>query len=232
MPSGPGGATCVSKNRGIDGTSRIHGLLDPEARAIIDAVFAKLAAPGMCNPDDETPCVDGEPDEETVHADLRSQGQRNHDALKAMGRSVLASGELGKHNGLPATIIVSTTLQDLQSAAGFAVTGGGTLLPLRDVIRLASQSHHYLVVYDKHTREPLYCGRAKRFATPGQRIVLHALERGCTRPGCKAPGYWCQVHHVDGWAKGDGPTDIPKLTLTCGPDNRLIEDGGWTTRKP
>jgi hypothetical protein len=29
---------------------------------------------------------------------------------------------------------------------------------MRDVIRLASQSHHYLVIYDKHTREPLYCG--------------------------------------------------------------------------
>ena len=44
-----------------------------------------------------------------------------------MSRSVLASGELGKHNGLPATIIVSTTLQDLQSAAGMAVTGRGYL---------------------------------------------------------------------------------------------------------
>jgi hypothetical protein len=29
-----------------------------------------------------------------------------HIRLKAMGRSVLASGELGEHNGLPATIIV------------------------------------------------------------------------------------------------------------------------------
>jgi hypothetical protein len=148
-----------------------------------------------------------------------------------MGRSVLASGELGKHNGLPATIIVSTTLQDLQSAAGLAVTGGGTLLPMRDVIKQASQAHHYLVIYDKHTQQPLYCGRAKRFATPGQRIVLHSLERGRTRPGCTAPGYWTQVHHVDGWAKDGGPTDITKLTLACGRDNRLVEDGGWTTRK-
>jgi hypothetical protein len=74
---------------------------------------------------------------------------------------------LGKHNGLPATIIVSTTLQDLQSAAGVAVTAGGSLLPMTDVIRLASQAHHYLVIYDKHTHEPLYCGRAERFATPG-----------------------------------------------------------------
>jgi hypothetical protein len=219
------------EKQGIDGMSRIHGLLDPEARATVEAVLAKWAAPGMCNPDDETPCVDGEPSEEGEQGDARSQGQRNHDALKAMGRSVLASGELGKHNGLPCTIIVSATLQDLQSAAGVAVTAGGTLLPMRDVIRLASQSHHYLVVYDKHTREPLYCGRAKRFATPGQRIVLHALDRGCTRPGCTAPGYWSQAHHVDGWAKDDGPTDITKLTLACGPDNRLVEQGGWTTRK-
>jgi Domain of unknown function (DUF222) len=216
--------------QGVDGMSRIHGLLDPEARATIDAVFAKLAAPGMCNPDDESPCVDREPSDDAVHSDPRSQGQRNHDALKAMGRAALASGELGKHNGLPATIIVSTTLQDLESAAGVAVTGGGTLLPMRDVIMQASQAHHYLVIYDKHTREPLYCGRAKRFATPGQRIVLHALERGCTRPGCTAPGYWCQVHHVEGWAN-DGQTNITELTLGCGPDNRLVEEGGWTTRK-
>jgi hypothetical protein len=219
------------EKQGGDGMSRVHGMLDPEARATVDAVFAKLAAPGMCNPDDDAPCVDGQPGEEAVHSDTRSQGQRNHDALKAMGRSVLASGELGKHNGLPATIIVSTTLQDLQSAAGMAVTGGGTLLPMREVIKQASQAHHYLVIYDKHTREPLYCGRAKRFATPGQRIVLHALDRGCTRPGCTAPGYWSQVHHVDGWAAADGETNINKLTLACGPDNRLVEDGGWTTRK-
>ena len=148
-----------------------------------------------------------------------------------MGRAVLASGQLGQHNGLPATIIVTATLQDLQSAAGVGVTAGGSLLPMRDIIRLASQSHHYLVVYDNHDPQQLYCGRAKRFATPGQRIVLHALERGCTRPGCTAQGYWCQVHHVDGWVADDGETNIDGLTLACGPDNRLVEEGGWTTRK-
>jgi Domain of unknown function (DUF222) len=218
------------EKQGIDGMSRMHGMLDPQARATIDAVFAKLAAPGMCNPDDETPCVDGEPSEEAAHGDMRSQGQRNHDALKAMGRNVLASGELGQHNGLPATIIVSTTLKDLESGHGFAVTGGGSLLPMSDVIREASQAHQYLVIFEDHTEVPLYCGRAKRFATPGQRIVLHAKDRGCTRPGCTAPGYWSQVHHVNGWA-ADGETNINDLTLACGPDNRIVEEGGWTTRK-
>jgi hypothetical protein len=64
--------------------SKITGLLDPEARATIDAVFAKWAAPGMCNPEDESPCVDGEPTEQVTQTDTRSQSQRNHDALKAM----------------------------------------------------------------------------------------------------------------------------------------------------
>ncbi len=94
------------EKQGIDGMSRIHGLLDPECRATVEAVLAKWAARGMCNPDDAAPCVDGEPSEEAVQGATRSAGQRNHDALTAMGRSVLASGELGQHNGLPTTIIV------------------------------------------------------------------------------------------------------------------------------
>lgn len=108
----------------VDGTSRFHGRLDPETRATLDAVLAKWAAPGMCNPEDELPCVDGSPREAHIQNDQRSQAQRNHDALKAMGRSVLSSGELGRHNGLPCTIVVTTTLQDLESGEGYAVTAG------------------------------------------------------------------------------------------------------------
>jgi len=42
--------------------------------------------PGMCNPDDETPCVDREPSEEGEHGDARLHGQRNHDALNTVLR--------------------------------------------------------------------------------------------------------------------------------------------------
>jgi hypothetical protein len=59
---------------------------------------------------------------------------------------------------------VPTTLQELECAAGVAVTGGGTLVPMSDVIRLASNSHHYLVIYDKHSEDPLYLYRSKRLA--------------------------------------------------------------------
>ena len=214
-----------------DGMSELRGLLDPEARATLDAVLAKLAAPGMANPDDQTPCVDGPPSAAAVQTDLRSQPQRNHDAVKAMGRAMLCSGQLGQHQGLPATIIVSTTLKELASGRGQAVTGGGTLLPMSDVIRLASHAYHYLVVFNRHTEIPLYLGRTRRTASAGQRIVLHAKDRGCTRPGCTVPGYWCEVHHAEtDWAN-EGQTNIDDLTLACGPDNRLVKPGGWKTRK-
>jgi hypothetical protein len=125
----------------LDGMSPISGWLNPEARATIDAVLAKLAAPGMCNAADDEPCLSGTPSQAAIQADTRSLGQRQHDALLAAARALLASGELGQHNGLPASIIVTTTLQELEAGAGRGLTGGGTLLPMPDVIRLGSHAH-------------------------------------------------------------------------------------------
>lgn len=100
-----------------------------------------------------------------------------------------------------------------------------------DVIRMAGHAHHYLAVFDKHTAVPLYLGRTRRTASPGQRIVLHAKDRGCSYPGCTVPGYGCEAHHATtDWGKG-GHTNIPDLTLACPPHNRLVAEGGWTTRK-
>jgi hypothetical protein len=103
------------------------------------------------------------------------------------------------------------------------------LLPMRDVIRMARPAYHYLAVFDEHQSRPLYLGRSRRIASPDQRVVLYAKDRGCTHPGCDVPGYWCEVHHVDGWARG-GPTNIDKLTLGCKPHHNLAEQG-WRTTK-
>ncbi|WP_078729885.1 HNH endonuclease signature motif containing protein, partial [Mycobacterium tuberculosis] len=54
-------------------------------------------------------------------------------------------------------------------------------------------------------------------------------DRGCSRPGCDAPAYHSEVHHVTPWTTNHR-TDINDLTLACGPDNRLVEKG-WKTRK-
>jgi hypothetical protein len=223
-----------AKRRGIiigkqdlDGMSPISGYLTPEARATIDAVFAKLAAPGMCNSADEAPRVSGTPSEPAIQGDARSAGQRNHDALLAAARALLASGELGQHNGLPASIIVTATLRELEASSGKALTAGGSLLPMSDVIRLAGHAHHYLAIFDKGKALALY--HTKRLASPAQRIVLYAKDRGCSYPGCTVPANLCEAHHCNPYAI-DPVTDINDLTLACGPNHKLAEQG-WTTRK-
>ena len=181
----------------------------------------------MCNSADEAPCISGTPSQAAIQGDTRSRGQRNHDALLALARAALASGELGQHNGLPASIIVTTTLQELENGAGRGLTGGGTLLPMSDVIRLGSHAHHYLAIFDKGKTLALY--HTKRLASPAQRIVLYAKDRGCTFPGCDVPGYLCEVHHNDPYATNP-VTDVNELTFGCGPNHKLA-DQGWTTRK-
>jgi hypothetical protein len=63
--------------------SQLRGWLTPEARGTLEAVWAKLAAPGMCNPADDTPIVDGPPTQHAIDKDARGQAQRQHDALNA-----------------------------------------------------------------------------------------------------------------------------------------------------
>ena len=214
-----------------DGMSQGRLCASPALRAELDALFAKLAAPGMCNPGDQSPLVNGEPTEEQAEADRRTVGQRQHDALSALARGVLGDPRLGRHNGLPVTVIVSASLQDLQDKAGMAMTGGGTQLPISDVIRMASHSYHYLSIFDRVSGRRLWLGRTKRLASADQRIVLHDRDRGCSHPGCTVPGYGCQAHHAQkDWAEG-GNTDVDDLAFGCGPHNRLVKRGGWSTRK-
>jgi hypothetical protein len=214
--------------QGRDGMSRLSGYIDPETRAYLEAVTAAVR-PGRHLPDAtmaETP-------------DQRSGAQRCHDGLKLGLKAGIASGGLGTLRGHPVAVIVRTTLADLNQAAHAvtdpavpmpapARTGGHTALPMRDVIRLGADSIHYLAVFDNHTERPIYLGRQTRIATADQRILCYARDGGCTRPGCLAPGYHCEVHHSPDWTAG-GATDADSLFFACGPDHELITDGHYQT---
>jgi hypothetical protein len=216
--------------QGRDGTIPFKGTLTPEAWATWEAIFAKYAAPGMCNPADEHPCTSGTPTQAQFDNDHRSHDQRRHDAFVAVGRIALMSGALGQLNGLPVSIIIRTTLQDLESRAGVGVTGGGTMLPIEDVIRLGGHSNQFLAVFDGATGAALNLFRARRIASSAQRIMLIARDGGCTKPCCTEGAYGSQVHHAArDWTDG-GNTNVDELGLACGPDNRMVGPNGWTTR--
>ena len=209
--------------QGADGMSRLSGLLDPEARAYFEAVEAAVR-PGRHQPEGDLAARDG-----------RSPGQRCHDALKLGLETAIASGGLGVHRGHPVTVVITTTLAELDQAARAAVdpsvpmpasarTGGGSQLPMRDLIRMAASAIHYLAVFDDHTERPLYLGRQKRIASADQRLICYARDRGCTRPNCLESGYRCEVHHSDDWRRG-GRTDADKLYFLCGCDHGVVSRG-------
>jgi len=59
--------------------------------------------------------------------------------------------------------------------------------------------------------------------------MFHSKDRGCTAPGCTVSGYLCEVHVTD-YATCH-TTDINDLTFACGPYHRMLQPGGWTTKK-
>ncbi|MDX1882399.1 HNH endonuclease signature motif containing protein [Mycolicibacterium sp. 120270] len=215
--------------QGRDAMTPLVADLTPEAWAVWEVIFAKYAAPGMCNPADDEPCTSGTPTQAQIDNDTRTLEQRQHDALLVIGRIALMSGDLGHLNGLPVGVIIRTTLQDLESRAGIGVTGGGSKIPIADVIKMAAHANHHLAIFDRATGQALALYRAKRIASPAQRLMLIARDGGCTKPCCTIGAYGCQVHHARTPWRDGGHTNVDDLTLACGTDNRDADTGGWTT---
>ncbi|MCK8673553.1 HNH endonuclease [Rhodococcus sp. HM1] len=224
--------------QGVDLMTPISGLIDPETRALLEPVLAKLARPGMNNPDDpESPSGDVESETldrdalaKAAARDTRTAVQRNHDGLKVALWQILSSGVLGSHRGLPVTAILTMTVKQLEEESGVVTTASGGLVPIRDALRMAETAHPVLAIFDHHGR-PLHLGRAKRLASADQRLALIAASGGCTRPGCDAPATLTAVHHITEWQDG-GPTDITNEDLACDACHALVHDGpgGWQTR--
>ncbi|MCP9270638.1 HNH endonuclease signature motif containing protein [Mycolicibacterium arenosum] len=213
-----------------NGNTPIEIEATPAVAAGLAAFYAKFAAPGMCNPDDPQPCVSGTPTQAQIDNDHRTLAQRRHDALEVMTRIALSS-DLGTLNGLPVSIIVKTTVADLQAMAGVAVAGDGTTMSIKDLIRLGAHAHWSLAVFDGATGSALDLFRTKRVATAAQRLMLIARDWGCTKPGCPVGPYGCQVHHAArDWGAG-GNTNVDENALACPADNRLVgpQPHQWST---
>jgi hypothetical protein len=244
-----------------DGTSYLSGWISAKLRALIEPGQAKLAQHDSAQhdsvPTDRTPppgddpdqlALDGEtvddtpaapqpdhqpvsPNQPVLDTRWRTRAQSTHATFELAIETLLCSQTLGTLNGLPTTVVVTTTLQELERGAGYAVTAGGTRLPMRDLIGMAADAHHYLAVFDGHTSAALYLGRAQRCATGAQKLMLFARDRGCTNPGCDVPFYGTQAHHAVADWKHDGQTNVDDMALACGPDNRMIDTTPWRTRR-
>ena len=225
--------------QGVDMMAKLSGNLDPQTLALFRTVMDVWAAPGMNNPDDpnspvgavDDPSMDPAIIEAAAGRDTRSRAQRQHDAFKAILKTILEYKLLGtSHRGLPVQVIVTMSKQQLDEAAGIAHTASGVDVPVKDALELAARADWSLAVFANHSADVLYFARAKRTAQQGQRMALFAKDRGCTSPGCRNPISWTEIHHTTAWVDG-GHTDIDLLAPACPPHHKMIGPGEdqWQT---
>jgi hypothetical protein len=193
-----------------DGSSTPTGRFTAEVTAMWETVLDSLAAPQSS--------TDGEPD-------TRSAEQRRHDAVAEVLSRALRSGTLPASGGVPVTILARTTLAELESGTGIAITSQGTQLSISKLLQMAGDAH-ILTAVCSVTGGIISYGRKRRLASKGQRLALAARDGGCCFPGCDRPAAWAEVHHIIAWLIG-GDTDLANMCLLCRYHHRHFEALGW-----
>ncbi|MGI8457991.1 MAG: DUF222 domain-containing protein [Propionibacteriaceae bacterium] len=219
-----------------DGSYRLTGILTGETGAMLATVLDTYGQP---SPRSAAPrstdsraadATDAESATVTPAAlikDLRSPAQRRHDALLTACRALLRS-DLPQHGGVPTSVIVTITLDDLLHGAGAGRTTDGQDLSPATVARLLHEAEVLPTVVDGWGRVR-WQETQQRCATPGQTKFLIARDGGCSFPGCDEPPSHCDRHHIVPWAEG-GTTEVGNLTLLCGYHHREFLGHGWACR--
>ena len=193
-----------------DGMAEYRLRLDPEGKEVLEAILGPLSAPRP------TPTC----------SDLRSSDQRRGEALVEICRRAAAAGGAAPTT-TKAAVFVTVDLADLQTrcGAGASLLTGQLLAP-ETIRRIACDATIIPVVLGSDS-EVLDVGRARRLFTPGILRALWLRDKGCTIPGCGAPPFWADAHHLIHWVDS-GPTSLTNGALLCGRHHTIAHQRGWT----
>jgi Domain of unknown function (DUF222) len=204
-----------------DGMWHLKGRLTNILGAQLNAILDPLAKPRSSSIEDTDGTTTTIPDE-------RPSVQRLHDALEEACAKLLKSADLPSVGGIPASVVVTITLDELLAKAGLAETADGTQLSFDQLWRIADEADIWPIILDRRG-VPLALGRTQRLASKGQTMALTARDGGCSFPGCTHPPQWCDRHHIVDWILG-GNTDLNNLTLLCKYHHTHFLQKGWTCR--
>ena len=150
-------------------------------------------------------------------------GQRMADALEAL-LTRPGGNEDGPSQGT--RLLLITEYNAITKELRKARLADGTPIPAKKIRDLACDAEVLPAIF-RGASQPLDLGRARRIASPAQRIALIARDRKCI--GCGASANWCQAHHIIPWQPG-GPTDLNNLCLLCSRCHHKVHDNGWRVR--
>lgn len=201
-----------------NGMTPFWGEAPPTEAALMKAAFSESSAPDV-----KPRFID--PDELVDGVDPRSREQRQFDVMFGMLQAGMRAPQAMRST---ARVVVTTTLENLQSGEGIAwLDDVAEPISVFAAQLLACDSGFQRVVLGEHG-EPLYLGFTERYFTAAQRRALAVRDGGCVA-NCTAPPSWAQAHHIRFWSH-DGPTDIDNGVLLCPGHHRDLHNGLFEIR--
>lgn len=125
--------------------------------------------------------------------------------------------------GVPATIVVTMSLESLLGGAAAATLDSGERISASEGRRLACEAGLIPAVLGSPS-QVLDLGRKTRFHTEPQRVAIALREDGrCIVEDCDWTADMCHVHHPEAWSKGGG-TSVENGMLICPQHHTLAHD--------
>lgn len=208
--------------RNRDGMTQIAGELDPESGHIVQTQLERVSEELFRHDHAD------HPDDAPVPVEERKYEQRLADALvETCRRAEGQAHPTSTHDRVVCTLTLDDLFDRPHDGPG-PTMNDGTPVPAGVARRMACDAGIIPLVLDGGSI-PLDLGRARRIATPGQRLALGALWSTCSFADCRRPFHWCDIHHTrpfnaDG---GHGKTDLAELTPVCRHCHDLSHTPGW-----
>jgi hypothetical protein len=131
--------------------------------------------------------------------------------------------------GIPASVVVTVSLDSLISGLGSARLDTGAVISAGEARRLACRAGIIPAVLDGQS-QVLDLGRTKRFHSKAQRVAMAVRDGGCTADGCDWPPGLCHAHHDVPWSRG-GTTTLAEGRLLCPRHHARAHDPTYTMTK-
>jgi hypothetical protein len=130
-----------------------------------------------------------------------------------------------KAGGIPATVVVTMTTENLLSGTGAATLGSGERISASEARRLICQANAYSAFLGTSSTE-LDLGRRTRFHTEPQRIAIGLRDKGCVVKDCDWPPTMSHIHHPQPWSTG-GNTSYQNGMMICPHHHTLAHDNRY-----
>ena len=125
-------------------------------------------------------------------------------------------------------VVATIPLAVLTGGSGGAVLGSGAVIDAATARQLACDASLSRLITGPAS-EPLDVGRATRSIPTAIARQLIVEDQHCRHPGCEAPAWACEAHHVIWWeGPNRGETKLTNLVLECWQHHHLLhKDPGW-----